>query len=115
MTDKILVFTTCPSVEEARRLARLMVEERLAACAAITPGVESVYHWKGAIETAPEWQVTFKTKGTLFTALERALRAAHSYEVPEILAIPVMDGSAAYLAWMDDELAGTPPPPSSGA
>jgi periplasmic divalent cation tolerance protein len=104
MTDKVLVYTTCATEEEAGRLARMAVERRLAACAAVTPGVRSVYHWKGQVETAGEWQVVFKSTQQLFGELEGAIREAHSYEVPEILAVPVTAGSTAYLWWMDEEL-----------
>lgn len=106
MTDRIVVVTMCGGEEEALRLARAMVERRLAACAQILPGVTSVYHWKGTVETSAEWQVAFKTRGELYGRLEAAIRELHSYEVPEILALPVEAGLPAYLEWMDAELAG---------
>lgn len=106
MTDRIVVVTMCGSEEEAARLARAMVERRLAACAQITSGVTSVYHWKGAVETSAEWRVVFKTKRGLYERLEAAIGEAHSYEVPEIVALPVEAGLAAYFEWMDAELAG---------
>ncbi len=105
MTDKILVFTTCGSREEAERVARGIVEQRLAACASVAASQTSVYHWKGQVETAEEWQVTFKSRRDLFGRLEEAVRAIHSYEVPELVAAPLTAGSAAYLGWMDQELA----------
>ncbi len=108
MTDKILVHTTCSSREEAERLARALVESRLAACVAITPGVTSVYRWQGAIEQSEEWALTIKTRRGLFDALKAELSRLHSYQVPEILAVPVLEGSEAYLAWMDEELQATP-------
>jgi periplasmic divalent cation tolerance protein len=108
MTDKILVLTTCGSAEEAARLARLLVESRLAACVAVTPGVRSIYRWQGAIEESEEWSLAIKSRRDLFEALSAELRRLHSYETPEIMAIPVLEGGAAYLEWMDGELRSTP-------
>ena len=104
MTDKIIVHSTCSTREEAERLAHALVGSRLAACVAITPGVTSVYRWQGAIEQSEEWSLSIKTRRDLFPALQAELSRLHSYQVPEILAIPVLDGSEAYLAWMDAEL-----------
>ena len=104
MTDKLLVFCTCASEAEARAVARGLLERRLAACVTITPGVQSLYHWQGAIEESAEWGLTIKTRRELFPALEAELRRLHSYQVPELVAVPVVDGSADYLAWMDKEL-----------
>ena len=108
MTDKILVLTTCSSLEEARKLARRLMERRLAACVSIAPGVESIYRWKGKIEESSEVAVTIKSRRDLFTDLAAELRKAHSYETPEILAVPVVDGSPDYLEWLDQELAARP-------
>ncbi|MBI4889556.1 MAG: divalent-cation tolerance protein CutA [Acidobacteria bacterium] len=108
MTDKILVHSTCSSKDEAERLARALVESRLAACVAITPGVTSFYRWQGAIEQSEEWSLAIKTSRGLFPALRTELARLHSYQVPEILAVPVLDGSEAYLAWMDAELQAAP-------
>ncbi|MCS7044444.1 MAG: divalent-cation tolerance protein CutA [Bryobacteraceae bacterium] len=104
MTDKIIVLTTCSSEEEAGRLARLLVEERLAACVQILAPMRSVYRWRGALEESEERLLVIKSRRGLFGTLSRRLRAAHSYEVPEILAVPVIDGSEDYLLWMDSEL-----------
>ncbi len=104
MTDKILVLTTCGSAEEAGRIARTLVESRLAACAAITPGVRSVYHWQGAIEESEEWSLTIKSRSDLFAPLSAEIRRLHSYETPEILALPVIGGDADYMQWMDGAL-----------
>ncbi len=109
MTDKIVVLTTCSSEEEAGRLARLCVGERLAACVQILPPMRSVYRWRGALEESEERLLLIKTRRGLFEALCRRLRAAHSYEVPEILALPVVDGSADYLLWMEAELRAEEP------
>ncbi len=104
MMDKIIVSTTCGSEEEARRLARLLVEERLAACVQIIPAVRSVYRWRGAVEESGEWLVLAKSRRGLFGELRRRIAAAHSYELPEILACPVVDGEPDYLAWIDAEV-----------
>jgi len=104
MTDKIVVSTTCAGEEEAGRLARALVEERLAACVQILPSVRSVYRWRGAIEESGELLLLIKTRRGLFDRLSRRLRELHSYEVPEILATPVVDGGEAYLEWMDREM-----------
>jgi periplasmic divalent cation tolerance protein len=104
MTDKIAVLTTCGSEEEARRIARGLVEARLAACVAAGPGTVSVYRWKGALEESKEWSLLIKTRRDLFPALCEEIRRLHSYETPEILALQIIDGAADYLQWMDDEL-----------
>ena len=105
MTDKILVFSTCGSAQEAAQIARALVERRLAACVSILAPVQSVYHWKGAIEESAEWLLLIKTRRELFGPLEEALRALHSYEVPEIVALPIVAGSPAYFDWIDAETA----------
>lgn len=109
MTDKIVVLTTCPSDEEAGRLARALVEERLAACVQILPPMRSIYRWRGAVEDSEERLVLIKTRRGLFEPLSRRLRALHSYEVPEILALPVVDGGQDYLSWMDSGLRAEEP------
>lgn len=104
MPEKIIVFCTCANEEEAQRVALRVVELRLAACAAVTKGVRSYYHWKGAIETSEECGLTLKSRADLFDELCAEIRKAHSYEVPEILAVPIVAGSKDYLGWMDAEL-----------
>ena len=106
MTDKIVVFSTCASAEEAEKLARQLVEQGLAACANIVPNVRSVYRWRGAVESAAEHLLIIKSARPQFENLCAALERAHSYEVPEVLAVPVVAGSAAYLAWLESSLAG---------
>lgn len=103
MTDKIVLFTTVSSPEEADRLARTLVERRLAACVNILPQVRSVYRWQGKVEDSPEILLMIKSRRPLFAALAEAVRALHSYEVPELIALPVVDGSAPYLNWIDQE------------
>lgn len=108
MTDKIIVLTTCGSEEEGRRIARGLVEKRLAACVNVAGGVRSVYRWKGAIEEDTEHLLIIKSRRDLFERLCGELQALHSYELPEVIALAVVDGSEAYLGWLDRELA--PPP-----
>jgi periplasmic divalent cation tolerance protein len=106
MTEKILVLSNCGSEEEARRVARALVEARVAACVNIIAGVHSVYHWEGAIQEASEWMLIIKSTRALFDSLAAELRRIHSYQVPEVLAIPVVDGDQDYLAWIDREISG---------
>jgi periplasmic divalent cation tolerance protein len=101
MTDKIVVVTTCGSVGEARRIARALVERRLAACVNIQQlPVQSVYRWKGSVESTKEFLLLIKTSRKRFAALEKAIRGLHGYEVPEIIALPIVAGSRDYLAWI---------------
>lgn len=104
MTDKIVVLSTCDSEEEAVRLARHLVEQRLAACVNILPGARSLYRWKDQIEDAREWVLAIKSRRDLFAALRAEIEKIHSYETPEVIALPVVEGSAGYLAWLDKEL-----------
>lgn len=102
MTNHVLVLTTVGSDEEAGRLAKAMVEQGLAACANVFSMVRSLYLWKGSLEDHVETLVLFKTRADGYAALEAGIREAHSYEVPEVLAIPIAEGSKAYLAWIDE-------------
>lgn len=105
MTDKIVVLVTCESAKEARRVARALIERRLAACVNIlgTP-VQSIYHWKGKVESAKESLLFIKTSRQRFESLQDAVQELHSYEVPEIIALPVVKGSRDYLAWISNSL-----------
>ena len=103
MTDKIVVLSTAGSQEEAHRLATHLIEKRLAACVNILPGVRSVYRWKGAVEDGLEFMLIVKTRRPLLRALEEELRSVHSYEVPEMIALPVVEGLEEYLNWIDEE------------
>jgi periplasmic divalent cation tolerance protein len=104
MTDKIVVLNTCAHEEEAERIARLLVDRRLAACVSIVPRVRSFYRWKGAVESSEEWLLLIKSSRPLFDQLRAAIEVAHSYEVPEVLALPVVDGAAPYLDWLGANL-----------
>ena len=99
-TDAIVVFMTAANGEEATRLADMLVGAHLAACVQILPEMESVYRWQGKIERQSEILLLAKTTRAKFAELEREVRALHSYDTPEIIAIPVVNGSAPYLDWL---------------
>lgn len=98
--DAIVVLCSVPSEFDAELLAAALVERSLAACVQVGQGVTSIYRWKGALERSSEKLVLIKTRRDLFTRVEAAIRAAHPYEVPEIIALAVSDGHAPYLAWI---------------
>jgi len=104
MTDKIVVFSTCGSQEEAEKIATSLVEKRIAACVNLIPGVESVYRWRGAVERSKEVILLIKSSRELLEQLHGELARMHTYEVPESLAVPIVDGMENYLNWMDREL-----------
>ena len=104
MTDKRVVLTTCGSLEEARHIARAVIERRLAACVNIVPQVESIYRWKGEIETSNESLLMIKTTAGVFEKLRAALKELHSYEVPECIELTVTDGSESYLDWIGESV-----------
>src|SRR4051794_21627420 len=104
MTSAILVLTTTATQADARRIARELLNQKLAACVQINGPTESLYWWKGNLETATEWQCVIKTHSDLYPQLEQAIRASHPYETPEILAIPVVQGSEPYLRWLSGEV-----------
>jgi periplasmic divalent cation tolerance protein len=99
-TDAIVVFMTAANREEAVRLAEMMVTARLAACVQILPEMESVYRWQGKIERQQEVLVIAKTATSKFEKLEKEVRAIHSYDTPEIVALPLTAGSTPYLEWL---------------
>jgi periplasmic divalent cation tolerance protein len=103
----ILILTQMPDRASAQSLARSLVEARLAACVSIGAPVESLYHWQGQIETAQEFPVAVKTRSERYAAVEAAIRARHPYEIPEIIAVPVIDGLAPYLDWIGHETAAS--------
>lgn len=96
----MVVLVTCPSGSVARRLATSMVKQRLAACVNIVPRLQSVFRWRGKVEQATEALLIIKTTARRFPALARGIRAGHPYDVPEIIALPITQGSAPYLAWV---------------
>ena len=105
MTDILLVSTTVAERADADRLAQLLVEQRLAACAQIERIESSVYHWQGALQATPEWRVVFKTTEAHYAALEAALLDAHPYELPAVVALPTHTVSVAFAEWVKGELA----------
>ena len=105
MEGFIQVTTTTEKKEDAERIARSLVETRLAACVQIVGPIESIYRWKGRIETAGEWLCLIKSRREKYGVLEEAIRSLHPYEVPEVVAVPITDGSRDYLGWLRAELA----------
>jgi periplasmic divalent cation tolerance protein len=106
MTDKIVVLTTCAVESDAERMARALVDGRLAACVNVVPGVRSFYHWKGETESSQEFLLIVKTSRDLFGALCAEMEKLHPYELPELLALPVVAGAENYLSWLQSNLRG---------
>jgi periplasmic divalent cation tolerance protein len=104
MNQNLVVTSACSNEAEGLRIARELVERGLAACVQIVPGIRSVYRWQGKIEDATESLVIVKTNSAKFELLKRTIELLHSYEVPEILALPVAAGSEKYLGWMEEVL-----------
>ncbi|HEX6285412.1 MAG TPA: divalent-cation tolerance protein CutA [Pyrinomonadaceae bacterium] len=102
--DPIVVFMTAANGEEATRLADLLIGAHLAACVQILPEMESVYRWEGKVERQSEVLLLAKTTAAKFPELEREVRALHSYETPEIIAVPIVIGSSPYLEWLTQSL-----------
>ena len=108
MADYIQVITTTGNQDDAQTIARALVERRLAACVQIVGPITSVYRWQGKIETAQEWECLVKSRRELYEPIERAIRELHPYQVPEILALPIVAGGQAYLDWIDQEVSIPP-------
>ena len=104
MTKALVVYVTASNRKEADRIARALIDEKLAACVTIVPEVFSRYRWKGHVENSEELLLLIKTVPRRYKALEKRIRALHSYTVPEILAVPVLEGNSSYLAWMKNSL-----------
>jgi len=107
VSERLLVLTTVARAEDAERLAEELVGRRLAACVNVLPGVRSIYRWKGAIEREEERLLLVKTRADRFEALREAILSLHPYEVPEVVAVPIEAGSAAYLRWLDESVGQT--------
>jgi periplasmic divalent cation tolerance protein len=103
-TDFILVLVTTANKEEAEKIVQKLLEDKLIACANILDHVTSHFHWLGKIDCAEECLVVMKSRLDLFKALMKCVKGLHSYDVPEVLALPIVAGSEAYLGWMDDVL-----------
>jgi periplasmic divalent cation tolerance protein len=106
MSEPIVVLMTAGSQEEAERIARTLVTEMLCACVNVVPGVTSVYRWEGKVQHDQEWLLIAKTRHDVLEELITRVQALHSYDVPEIIALPVTDGSKAYLRWLDGKVHG---------
>ena len=103
-SEFIQVLTTTENEQDAEKIARALVEKRLAGCVQIIGPIKSIYWWKEKVETAKEWLCIVKTKERLFEEVEKSIREIHPYETPEILAIPIIKGSEDYLNWLDRAL-----------
>lgn len=104
MSDCLQVLTTAGSEEEAGRIGELLVARKLAACVQVVGPITSRYRWQGAVEKAREWQCLVKTTAAAYEAVEAAIREVHSYDEPEIIATPIVAGSAGYLAWVEENV-----------
>lgn len=104
-SETLLVLTTLPEREAALKLARVLIEKRLAACVNVLSGCTSVYRWEDNLEHAEEVPLLIKTRASRYAELEAAIRSFHPYELPEIIAVPVVEGLADYLGWVAEETA----------
>jgi|SRR5690242_8334338 periplasmic divalent cation tolerance protein len=104
MTDKLLILTTTGSESEAKKIAEMLVERRLAACVNVIPRMHSVYRWKDKVESAEEFLLLIKTGKENESAVQAAIRELHSYDLPECISIPINGGSAEYLNWITESL-----------
>jgi periplasmic divalent cation tolerance protein len=102
MAEFIVVFVTCGSEEEASKIAHALVDERLAACANIVSPVRSVYRWEEKICDEREWLLVVKAREARFQDLEKRVKSLHSYQVPEIISLPILSGSPSYLKWLEE-------------
>ncbi len=100
----IQVLTTAGTKEDAQKIAQSVVEKRLAGCAQVIGPITSTYRWEGKLETAEEWLCIIKSRKDLYKELEKAIQQIHPYKVPEILAVPVVEGSQSYMEWLDGGL-----------
>lgn len=99
-----LILTTAPSQAEARKIARALVERKVAACVNIIPKIESIYRWQGKVESAEEWLLVVKTTQARVKTVEKAIRELHSYELPECIVVPIEGGSREYLRWLGEQV-----------
>jgi len=102
MSEAIVVLVTCGTEDEAVEIAHALVEERLAACVNLISPVRSIYRWEGKIWDEKEWMLIIKTQKRRFEELEKKVKSLHSYSVPEIIALPIIEGSASYLNWLEE-------------
>jgi|SRR5579872_4839519 periplasmic divalent cation tolerance protein len=104
MTDKRIVLSTVGSEQEARKIARYLVEQRLAACVNIVPQIESIYRWEGKVESSREWLLLIKTTAANFSKVRDAIGELHSYDLPECIAVSIEEGSTGYLRWIGESV-----------
>jgi periplasmic divalent cation tolerance protein len=104
MTEYIQLFTTTEKKDDAQIISKEVVEKRLAACAQVIGPIKSTYWWKEKIEQTEEWLCIMKSRGDLYEELEKAIKSIHPYEVPEIVAVPIVSGSQSYLEWLEQEV-----------
>jgi periplasmic divalent cation tolerance protein len=104
VTDKVVIMVTASSRRECRRIARRLIEEKLAACVNITQPIQSVYHWEGKLEHSKEFLMLIKTNRDLFPQIKTEIGLIHSYHTPEIICLPIIDGSPNYLQWISDSV-----------
>jgi periplasmic divalent cation tolerance protein len=102
MTNSMAVFVTCGSEEEALKIARALVDEKLAACANLVSPIRSIYRWEGKVWDEKEWLLILKSQRGKYQELEERVKALHSYSVPEIIALPITEGSSSYLRWIEE-------------
>jgi periplasmic divalent cation tolerance protein len=104
MTDKVVVLVTTSGVKEARKIANTLVEERLAACVNVLPKVRSYYRWKGGVQSDEEYLLVIKSSRPRFVDLRKAIERLHSYKVPEIICLPIVEGADPYMNWLEESL-----------
>ncbi len=104
MTDKVIVYTTCGNITEAEAIARSLIDSRWAACVNVVPGLLSYYRWQGKVENDTELLLMIKTERGLVDEVRHTLETLHSYDLPEMIVVPIIDGSPNYLEWMDQEM-----------
>jgi len=102
MPDPIIVLVTCGSEEEALKIANALVDARLAACVSLIAPIRSIYRWEGKIWDEKEWLLIIKTQKQRFEALEKKVKSLHSYSVPEIISLAILEGSPSYLSWLEE-------------
>jgi periplasmic divalent cation tolerance protein len=103
MTDYVVILVTAGSESEAETIARTLVEERLAACVNVISPIRSLYRWEGKVTDDREWLLLIKTRAEYFSTAEARVKALHSYQVPEVIALPIVAGAETYLGWLRDE------------
>lgn len=109
MTDAIVILVTAGSEAEAEKIARALVEEQLAACVNILNPIRSIYRWQGQVADDREWLLLIKTRAERFAAVESRVKALHSYQVPEVIALPIVTGAEGYLRWLRESVSGPRP------